>query len=83
MFYTGEQFPADYRGHLFIAEHGSWNRSKKAGYRVMMATLKDGEPVSYERFAEGWLQNQSVSARPVDFLQLADGSMLVSDDFSG
>ena len=83
MFYTGEQFPADYRGHLFVAEHGSWNRSKKAGYRVMLVKLKDGEPVSYEPFAEGWLRNQSVSGRPVDLLQLADGSMLVSDDFSG
>ena len=83
MFYTGEQFPEDYREHLFIAEHGSWNRSKKAGYRVMLVKLEDGEPVSYEPFAEGWLQNQSVSGRPVDLLQLADGSMLVSDDFSG
>ena len=82
-FYTGEQFPTEYYGHLFIAEHGSWNRSKKAGYRVMLVKLQDGEPVSYEPFAEGWLQNQSVSGRPVDLLQLADGSIIVSDDFAG
>lgn len=83
LFYTGNMFPAQYRGQIFIAEHGSWNRSKKAGYRVSLVRLEAGVPVSYEPFAEGWLQGESVSGRPVDLLQLADGSLLVSDDAEG
>ena len=55
-FYTGELFPANYRGQIFIAEHGSWNRSKKIGYRITMVRLEDGVPASYEPFARGWLQ---------------------------
>jgi len=82
-FYTGDMFPAKYRGQVFIAEHGSWNRSKKVGYRVTQVNLVDGVPVSYEPFATGWLQNEAVSGRPVDLLVLADGSMLVSDDHAG
>lgn len=82
-FYTGDAFPPEYHGQLFIAEHGSWNRSKKIGYRVMMVGIVDGVAVSYAPFAEGWLQGESVSGRPVDILILADGSMLVSDDQQG
>jgi glucose/arabinose dehydrogenase len=82
-FYTGDMFPPDYHGQLFIAEHGSWNRSKKIGYRVMMVTLEDGVPVSYEAFARGWLKGEKISGRPVDILVLPDGSMLVSDDHAG
>ena len=82
-FYTGDQFPAEYHGQIFIAEHGSWNRSKKIGYRITLVRLESGEPVSYEPFVTGWLQGQSVSGRPVDLLVLADGSMLVSDDHAG
>lgn len=82
-FYTGAMFPAEYRGHIFIAEHGSWNRSKKSGYRITLVRLENGKAVSYEPFAEGWLQGQSVSGRPVDLLVLTDGSMLVSDDHAG
>lgn len=82
-FYTGESFPEEYRGQVFIAEHGSWNRSDKIGYRVMLVRLEEGAPVSYEPFAEGWLQGQEVSGRPVDLLQLEDGSLLVSDDLQG
>jgi glucose/arabinose dehydrogenase len=82
-FYSGEMFPVEYRGQLFIAEHGSWNRSKKIGYRVTKVSFEDGVPVAYEPFATGWLQNESVSGRPVDLLVLADGSMLVSDDHAG
>ncbi len=81
-FYTGERFPEKYRGQLFIAEHGSWNRSRKTGYRITMVGLEDGEAVSYEPFASGWLQGESVSGRPVDLLVIADGSLLVSDDYS-
>jgi glucose/arabinose dehydrogenase len=82
-FYTGDMFPAEYRGQVFIAEHGSWNRSKKSGYRITLVELEDGVPVSYEPFATGWLQGEAVSGRPVDLLVLPDGSMLLSDDHAG
>lgn len=82
-FYTGDQFPAEYRNQVFIAEHGSWNRSKKIGYRITLVRLDGNRAVSYEPFAEGWLQNEQVSGRPVDLIVLEDGSMLVSDDYSG
>lgn len=82
-FYTGKMFPAEYQGQIFIAEHGSWNRSKKIGYRITLVRLENGSPVSYEPFAHGWLQGESVSGRPVDLIVLDDGSLLVSDDLSG
>lgn len=82
-FYTGDMFPAAYRNQVFIAEHGSWNRSKKVGYRVTMVTLDGNDSVSYEPFAYGWLQNEQVSGRPVDLIVKEDGSLLVSDDFAG
>jgi len=82
-FYTGDMFPSEYQGKLFIAEHGSWNRSKKSGYRVTMVSLENGVPVGVEPFATGWMINESVSGRPVDLLILGDGSMLVSDDHAG
>ena len=82
-FYTGDMFPPEYRGELFIAEHGSWNRSKKIGYRVTMVRLDGNRAVSYEPFAEGWLENEQFSGRPVDLLVKADGSLLVSDDYAG
>ena len=82
-FYTGTQFPEQYRGQIFIAEHGSWNRSKKIGYRVSLVRLDNGRAVSYEPFAWGWLQGERVSGRPVDLVVRDDGSMLVSDDFAG
>ncbi|MBT8082108.1 MAG: sorbosone dehydrogenase family protein [Gammaproteobacteria bacterium] len=82
-FYTGDMFPPEYRGQIFIAEHGSWNRSKKIGYRVTLVTLDGDEAVRYEPFAEGWLQNEQASGRPVDLLVKEDGSLLVSDDFAG
>ena len=82
-FYTGTQFPAAYRGRIFIAEHGSWNRSKKIGYRVTMVTLEGDQAVRYEPFAEGWLQGESAWGRPADVLVAPDGSLLVSDDSAG
>lgn len=82
-FYTGEMFPEEYRGQIFIAEHGSWNRSAKIGYRITLVRLENGEPVSYETFAEGWHEGQTTYGRPVDLLVLDDGSMLVSDDHTG
>jgi len=82
-FYTGTMFPAKYRNAIFIAEHGSWNRSKKSGYRVMLVTLKNNKPDSYEVFAQGWLQGEENWGRPVDVLNMPDGSLLVSDDQAG
>lgn len=81
-FYTGDMFPERYRGQVLIAEHGSWNRSSKVGYRITMVTLDGNEAVSYEPFIDGWLDEASQEAfgRPVDLLLLADGSMLISDD---
>ncbi len=79
-FYTGAMFPAEYKGQILIAEHGSWNRSKKLGYRITMVTLKGSEAETYTTFAEGWLQDGKFWGRPVDLLLLPDGSMLVSDD---
>ncbi|MBD3240462.1 MAG: sorbosone dehydrogenase family protein [Chitinivibrionales bacterium] len=82
-FYTGMMFPAQYRGRVFIAEHGSWNRANKIGYRVTMVTLSGTEAVSYEVFAEGWLQGEEAWGRPVDVLVMPDGALLVSDDRAG
>lgn len=82
-FYTGKMFPAFYRKQVFIAEHGSWNRSEKIGYRISLVKLKDNKAVSYEPFAFGWLQGQAAWGRPVDIEQMADGSLLVSDDKAG
>ena len=83
-FYTGTKFPAQYRNQIFIPEHGSWNRSKKSGYRISLVKLDPaGRALSYEPFAEGWLQGQQSWGRPVCLLVLPDGSLLVSDDQGG
>jgi len=82
-FYTGDAFPPEYKGRLFIAEHGSWNRSRKIGYRVMMLELEGDEVVSYEPFAQGWLRGQETLGRPAYVLQTPDGSLLISDDHRG
>lgn len=81
-FYTGRMFPEKYHGQIFIAEHGSWNRKKKSGYRISLVTLENGHPTSYKAFAEGFEKDDHVSGRPVDIEQLDDGSLLISDDFS-
>lgn len=84
-FYTGSMFPASFRNQLFVAEHGSWNRSKKSGYVIALVTVKGGRSAGHEVFASGWLNDdtQKVWGRPVDILMLEDGSMLVSDDQAG
>lgn len=82
-FYTGSQFPAEYRDAIFIAEHGSWNRSHKIGYRISVVKLEGDKAVSYAPFASGWLQGESAWGRPADVLVLPDGSLLVSDDHAG
>lgn len=84
-FYQGAQFPADYRGNLFIAEHGSWNRSSKVGYRVMRLALDaGGAPTEQQVFVDGWLQpDGQVLGRPADVLVAPDGALLISDDMAG
>ena len=82
-FYTGTMFPGEYRNQIFIAEHGSWNRSTPIGYRVTLVQLKEGRPAEYRVFAEGWLQGRGAWGRPVDVLVMPDGSLLVSDDKGG
>jgi glucose/arabinose dehydrogenase len=83
-FYKGTMFPEGYRNRIFIAEHGSWNRSVPIGYRVTMVTLDaKRKAVSYEVFAEGWLEGRRSWGRPVDVQVMADGSLLVSDDKAG
>ena len=82
-FYTGGAFPNEYHNQVLIAEHGSWNRSKKIGYRVSLVRLQGSRPVSYEPFVEGWLDGEKVSGRPVDLLIAPDGAVLLSDDMNG
>lgn len=82
-FYTGSMFPSRYQGRIFIAEHGSWNRSTPIGYRISTVVFEKQLPVGYEIFAEGWLQGEKAWGRPVDVLVLDDGSLLVSDDRAG
>ena len=81
-FYTGKMFPDEYKGDIFIAEHGSWNRSKKIGYRISRVKIENNKSVGYETFIYGWLDDDEQEAwgRPVDILILEDGSMLISDD---
>jgi len=81
-FYTGSMFPGEYKNQIFIAEHGSWNRSTPIGYRVTLVRLNGNNAVSYEVFAEGWLQGNSAWGRPVDVLVMPDGALLVSDDMA-
>ena len=83
-FYTGTQFPVEYRNQIFIAEHGSWNRSRKIGYRVTLVKLDaSGKALEYAPFAQGWLQGQQPWGRPADVAVAPDGSLLVSDDYAG
>lgn len=79
-FYTGTQFPEQYRNQLLIAEHGSWNRANKIGYQVRLLTLHGNKVLSDTAFIDGFLQNEEVSGRPVDVAVMPDGSILVSDD---
>ena len=86
VFYTGKMFPAEYRGGIFSAQHGSWNRTTPVGARVLFTSLnEDGTAAGSRVFAEGWLDSETGEylGRPVDVAQLPDGSILVSDDFAG
>ncbi len=82
-FYSGDQFPKGYKDQLFVALHGSWNRTKPDGYRIALVRFKQGKPVSEEAFIDGWLKDDKVLGRPVDILELPNGSLLISDDQLG
>ncbi len=82
-FYTGGMFPSEYRHQVFIAEHGSWNRDSKIGYRITLVRLDGNEAVGYEDFAAGWLEDEEVYGRPADVEVMPDGSLLISDDYAG
>ena len=83
VFYTADTFPERYHNQVFIAEHGSWNRKEKIGYRVTLVTLEGNRALSYQPFASGWLSNGKVFGRPVDLLVRDDGSLWLSDDHRG
>jgi glucose/arabinose dehydrogenase len=83
-FYTGSQFPKAYKNAIIVARHGSWNRSKKFGGDVVVVKLnKDGTVKSMEPLITGFLEDNKYVGRPVDVLQMKDGSILVSDDWNG
>lgn len=82
-FYSGAMFPGAYRGGIFIAEHGSWNRSPPLGYRITFVPVKGGRAEAYTVFAEGWLKGVAAWGRPVDLEVMPDGALLVSDDKKG
>ena len=83
-FYKGSMFPAEYENKIFVAQHGSWNRSEKSGYRVMMIDHDNTTSTKVSVFAEGWLNHESQVAwgRPVDVISMADGAILISDDYA-
>ena len=82
-FYDAAMFPSDYRGSIFIAEHGSWNRSTPVGYRIVRVRLEQGRATQAEVFVDGWLGGTTAWGRPVDLLVMPDGALLVSDDRAG
>lgn len=82
-FYTGGQFPKAYQDQIFVALHGSWNRSKKIGYQVVMLTLDKNKITKMEPFVKGWLQGENVWGRPVDMVVKPNGALLISDDLNG
>jgi glucose/arabinose dehydrogenase len=79
-FYYGDNFPKEYKGNLFVAFHGSWNRKVPTGYKIVSIDMNTS---TVEDFATGWLTNGSVIGRPVDIIMAADGSLFVSDDNAG
>jgi glucose/arabinose dehydrogenase len=79
-FYTGKMFPPSYRAGAFVAQHGSWNRTKKSGYEVLFVPVDGDKAGTPQRFLSGFLRDEKVSGRPVDVQPLPDGSLLVSDD---
>jgi glucose/arabinose dehydrogenase len=84
LFYKGEMFPEEYRNKIIIAEHGSWNRTVPIGYRLTTVDLTGSDSAdNYQSFVDGWLQGKEAMGRPVDLIELPDGSLLISDDLKG
>lgn len=84
LFYQGEMFPAEYKNKIIIAEHGSWNRTDPIGYRLTTVDVSGSSASNYQPFVDGWLgQDGKALGRPVDLLELPDGSLLISDDLGG
>lgn len=83
VFYDGDMFPDEYKGDLFVAYHGSWNRNVPTGYKVVRIKMKNGQPDGINDFASGWLQGKKRSGRPVDVLVGPSGELFVSDDMRG
>ena len=83
VFYTADQFPEEYRGDLFVALHGSWNRTERTGYKLIRVRLDGSRVLGHEDFATGWLSNGRVSGRPVYPEVGPDGSLFLSDDDGG
>jgi glucose/arabinose dehydrogenase len=83
-FYQGQQFPAEYKNQLFVAQHGSWNRTEPQGYRVALVKFNHEQAISEQDFISGWLNKDGeILGRPVDILTLPNGSLLISDDKLG
>jgi len=85
VFYTGDQFPAEYSGDAFVAMRGSWNRQEPVGYKVVRLDFEDGQPAGFEDFVTGWLieDGQAQFGRVAGLLMLQDGSLLIGDDTNG
>lgn len=81
-FYRGDMFPKHFKNQLLVAEHGSWNRSKKSGYKVGLATLKNSQITGYQDFITGFMKDEVTFGRPVAILEMPDGSLLISDDYA-
>ena len=83
VFYSGEMFPSEYKNRVFITQHGSWNRTEKSGYQILVLDVRpDGKVLNKRVFASGWLQNEQAWGRPNDVLVMPDGALLVSDDLA-
>ncbi len=82
-FYRGNMFPSEYKNKVIIAEHGSWNRSTPIGYRLTTVDISDNKASNYQDFVTGWLEGDNAWGRPVDMVELPDGSLLISDDEAG
>lgn len=82
-FYTGGMFPSEYKNRLFITQHGSWNRSEKSGYQILVLDVQpDGKVLNKQVFASGWLQNEEAWGRPNDVMVMPDGALLIADDLA-
>ncbi len=81
-FYNGKSFPSQYHNQLFVTEHGSWNRSKKVGYKVAVATIENNNIVNYTPVISGFMKDEETFGRPAAILELPDGSLLISDDYA-